>query len=100
MLDEHSSHCTYRFFKYAEANKIAVICLPPHTTHILQPCDVGVFGPLAQRWKTEVMKTTQLNIPITRYNFAYYYKLVCHDAFSKHTVVAAGKKNWLCSTQS
>jgi hypothetical protein len=29
-------------------NKIVVVCLPLHTTHALQPCDVGVFGPLAQ----------------------------------------------------
>jgi hypothetical protein len=92
MLDGHNSHCTYKFCKYAEANKIVVICLPPHTTHVLQPCDVGVFGPLAQRWKTEVTRTTQLNIAITKYNFPYYYELVRRDAFSKRTIIAAWKK--------
>ncbi len=47
VLDGHNSHCTYCFCKFAAANDIIVICLPSHTTHVLQPCDVGVFGPLA-----------------------------------------------------
>ncbi len=51
ILDGHNSHCTYEFCKYAANNKIIIICLPSHTTHALQPCDVGAFGPLSQSWK-------------------------------------------------
>lgn len=51
ILDGHNSHCTYKFIALAEKHKIEVICLPSHTTHALQPCDVGVFGPLATTWK-------------------------------------------------
>jgi len=51
ILDGHNSHCTFKFCKYAADNKIIIICLPSHTTHALQPCDVGAFGPLAQSWK-------------------------------------------------
>lgn len=29
---------------------IHLFCLPPHTTHRLQPLDVGVFGPLQIAW--------------------------------------------------
>ena len=31
-------------------NNIELFCLPPHTTHKLQPLDVGVFGPLQKAW--------------------------------------------------
>ena len=31
--------------------KIILLCLPPYSTHLLQPCDVGVFGPLSQTYK-------------------------------------------------
>src|SRR5438477_9634339 len=47
VLNGHNSHCTYRFCKFAAAHRIIIVCLPSHTTHALQPCDVGVFGPLA-----------------------------------------------------
>jgi hypothetical protein len=35
-------------------NKIIPLCLPPHTTHLLQPCDVGLFGPEATLYKHEI----------------------------------------------
>jgi hypothetical protein len=43
ILDGHNSHCTFTFCKYAADKKIIIICLPSHTTHALQPCDVGAF---------------------------------------------------------
>lgn len=47
ILDSHNSHCFYFFCSFAEKHNIIIICLPFHTTHVLQPCDVGIFGPLA-----------------------------------------------------
>src|SRR5205807_6777940 len=32
--------------KYAVDNNIHLLSLPPHSTHLLQPLDVGLFGPL------------------------------------------------------
>jgi hypothetical protein len=29
---------------------VIIICLLPHTTHKLQPCDVGVFTHVAREW--------------------------------------------------
>jgi hypothetical protein len=31
-----------------------LICFPPNTTHILQPCDVALFNPLKGLWHTRV----------------------------------------------
>ena len=47
ILNGHNLHCTYRFSKFAKEHNIIIICLPSHTTHVLQPCNVGIFGPLA-----------------------------------------------------
>ena len=30
------------------------MCLPLHTTHLLQPCDVGLFGPEATLYKNAI----------------------------------------------
>ncbi len=38
--DGHGSHISIEF---ARENGIHILCLPAHTTHILQPLDVGVF---------------------------------------------------------
>jgi len=46
LLDGYGSHHTREFLQYAEEHKIQVFALPPHTTHILQPLDVGCFQPL------------------------------------------------------
>jgi hypothetical protein len=43
ILNGYVSHCTVEFIQYCEAHKIIPFCLPPHTTHILQPLDVVLF---------------------------------------------------------
>jgi hypothetical protein len=54
ILDGHNSHGTWPFMDFAQKHRILILCLPSHTTHALQPCDVGVFGPLAKKWKARV----------------------------------------------
>ena len=43
VLDGHGSHITIDVIEYARANKIHMLCLPSHTSHVLQPLDVGGF---------------------------------------------------------
>ena len=46
LLDGHGSHLTSQFIAYCLRNSIDLVVLPPHSSHRLQPLDVGVFGPL------------------------------------------------------
>jgi hypothetical protein len=46
LVDGHASHATREFITYAQDSHIQVYSLPPHTTHLLQPLDVGCFQPL------------------------------------------------------
>ena len=46
ILDGHSSHMTAEFDDFCKENAIICLYMPPHTSHLLQPLDVGVFGPL------------------------------------------------------
>jgi len=41
--DGHASHISIELKELAKANDVHLLCLPSHTTHILQPLDVGVF---------------------------------------------------------
>jgi hypothetical protein len=54
----------------------AIICLymPPHTSHLLQPLDIGVFGPLKQVYG-ELVKGIIVagNNHINKEDFLYLY---------------------------
>ena len=41
--DGHTSHISIELIELARANDVCILCLPSHTTHLLQPLDVGVF---------------------------------------------------------
>jgi hypothetical protein len=46
LLDGHESHCNYPFLEYAWRHRILIHVLPAHSSHLTQPLDVGLFGPL------------------------------------------------------
>lgn len=53
-MDGHVSHMTWEFFDFCLSHKIVPIFLPPHSTHQLQPLDVGLFSPL-QKYYSNVL---------------------------------------------
>ena len=58
-LDGHHSHLSLSLIRTAKEKGVHLYCLPPHTTHILQPLDVGVYGPIKQTWK-KILKDHKL----------------------------------------
>ena len=92
ILDGHNSHTTYKFCSFAEKHKIIVVCLPSHTTHRLQPCDVGVFGPLESCWKSIVNMNSSQYVAIRKNNLLQYYSIARDKAFSPSTIQAAFRK--------
>lgn len=45
LIDNHESHLSVEAIRYCKANGIVLISFPPHTTHRLQPLDVGIYAP-------------------------------------------------------
>ncbi|KAF8236740.1 hypothetical protein L208DRAFT_1250668, partial [Tricholoma matsutake] len=87
--DSHNSHCTFTFCKYAADNKIIIVCLPSHTTHALQPCNISAFGPLAQSWKCMVMLALQSLTAIRKDNLLAYYHTAHVEALKTPTIQSA-----------
>jgi DDE superfamily endonuclease len=50
ILDGYSSHINMAFLSLADSLRILILILPPHTTHRLQPLDVGLFSPLTKAY--------------------------------------------------
>jgi len=59
IVDGHALHVTTQAIKFYIASKIILLCLPPHTTHLLQLLDVGIFLPLATAYKAGVRERSK-----------------------------------------
>lgn len=54
LLDGHFSHLTQSTLAYARDNQVLLFVLPAHTSHFLQPLDVGVFGHFKRHYEREL----------------------------------------------
>ena len=55
IFDSHVSHLSYEFVSFCKAQNIVPFCLPPHSTHLLQPLDITVFQ-LFKYYYSQVIK--------------------------------------------
>jgi hypothetical protein len=61
LIDGHESHNSLEFQQYCKDNQIIPICMPPHSSHLLQPPDVGCFAPLKQAYGRQAEKPPNIN---------------------------------------
>jgi DDE superfamily endonuclease/Tc5 transposase DNA-binding domain len=54
ICDGHGSHVTGNFIVYCMFANIVLLILPPHTSHLTQPLDVSIFGPLKTHLTSEL----------------------------------------------
>lgn len=54
LFDGFDSHYTQEFLEVLEDNKVIAYRLPPHTSHFLQPLDVGCFQPY-KHWHAQAV---------------------------------------------
>jgi hypothetical protein len=62
IMDGHSSHITGDLIALCMDNDIDLLILPPHCSHLLQPLDVGVYGPLKRYHAQEIDRYTRAGI--------------------------------------
>jgi len=75
IVDGHSSHINYAFIIKCNVHRILLCVLPPHSTHRLQPLDVGLFCPLATAYTREHTKHAvcwEGKIGVTK---SYFYRI-------------------------
>ncbi|KAL8295096.1 hypothetical protein RB600_000866 [Gaeumannomyces tritici] len=53
VIDEHTTHVTVPFMYHAFKNNVQIEYLPPHSSHVTQPLDVGVFSPLKSNYRRQ-----------------------------------------------
>ena len=94
MVDGHKSHKSNEILALAAKHNISLYILPPHTTHHLQPLNVGVFSPLQHHWQErcdEVINNT--GNEITKPEFIREYMGVCDRVFTRGLIQSAWKSS-------
>ena len=70
ILDGHESHHSDEFEEYCKENNIITLYMPPHSSHILQPLDVGCFSPLKKAYGRQIEDMMRAHIThITKDDF-------------------------------
>ena len=82
-LDGHASHVSVDVIDVAQENDVILFCLPPHTTHALQPLDVLVFRSLKSHFSKAVHSLcfTKKDFVVTKRDFARVVKVPFEKAF-------------------
>ena len=87
ILDDYSSHQTVEFDIFCKKNIIICLCMPPHTSHLLQPLDVGVFGPLKHTYGKLVEGIMAAsNNYIDKEDFLSLYPSACKKVFTRENI--------------
>lgn len=54
ICDGHDSHISAEFIRYCIDNNILILLFVPHSSHLMQPLDIGVFGPLKRTMSSQL----------------------------------------------
>jgi len=97
LLDEHGSHVTREAIQFCINNKIIMICLPSHSTHMLQPLDVGIFEPMATYYKGELeaMISGQFGLTIDKFKFIKIFCKARLKTMSESNILSSWKATGL-----
>lgn len=87
IIDGHGSHTTPEFFKCCEENKIIPLKIPPHSSHLLQPLDVGFFAPLKKSYKKSLgINSRSGAVAVDKLTFITEYPKARISAFKSLTI--------------
>jgi hypothetical protein len=75
VMSGHSSHLSAGFDRFCKEKKIIAISVPSHSSHILQPLDVGYFGPLKRAYSQQIEQLVKSHINhVTKVDFLIAFK--------------------------
>jgi len=96
VMDCHSSHVTANVIAICMESAIDLLILPPHTSHILQPLDVGVFAPLKRALAAETDAALRLDAGrIPRVQWVEMCIRARERAFIKHNILSGWRSTGL-----
>jgi hypothetical protein len=90
IVDDHESHNSQRFHRYCEEQNIVVLYMPSHSSHLLQPLDVGCSPPLKRAYYTEIESWARYSImQVKEETFLRAFRIAFDNAITKENILAA-----------
>jgi hypothetical protein len=89
VLDGHESHHSAQFEDFCKEKNIITLCLPPHSSHLTQPLDVGCFSVLKRAYGKEIEAFIKAHINhITKTEFFIAFKTAHFDTMTPENIKA------------
>jgi hypothetical protein len=89
ICDGFGTHETLEALEFCFENNIILCRLPSHTSHKLQPCDVGVFAPLKAAYRDEADGLFRGGAnTVGKQHFTSLYSPAREKAFTKRNITA------------
>lgn len=94
LCDNHESHVSLEAINYAKENGIIYLSFPPHTSHRLQPLDVGVFAAFKSKLKIAFNNWHIMNPgkALTIYNIPKLVKIAYFESFTAKSITSGFNK--------
>lgn len=98
LVDGHRSHIDLQVSKFCRENQILLFCLPPHTSHLLQPLVVGFFRSLKAAWSKACngYRASNLGVAVSKESFAQVFKEAWVATVKVSVFVNAFRESGIC----
>jgi hypothetical protein len=98
LLDGHGSHIPIDFMWLCKINKIHLLYLPAHASHLLQPLDLAPFSVLKSRYRNEIRALSALDdaAPVKKERFVVSYNKARDEGLSERVIRAGWRAAGLC----
>lgn len=90
LYDNHSSHVSLKATQLAKANGVIILTIPPHTSHRVQPLDVGVYSSFKHYYSLKQKQWTELHPgqTITLAEIPEFVSFAHEQAMSKSNIIS------------
>ena len=89
VLDGHESHESAEFQEYCKSRNIITLCLPPHSSHLTQPLDIGCFSVLKRAYGRQIETFIKAHINhITKVEFFLAFKAAFKESITAQNAQA------------
>jgi hypothetical protein len=96
IIDGFTGHTSIDVLEYCLDFDIIIIFLPPHSTHLMQPMDIGVFQPLKNAHQRALLEAARDGkITFSREDFLDCLNQIIEAGFSRHNIMRGFEKSGL-----
>ena len=99
ICDGHDSHISAKFVAHCIDNNICLFLLLPHSSHLLQPLDVGVFSPLKTAVSADLNQLIRVGVNrLEKAEWVESYIRARPNAFTEKNIQAGWRHSGLAPT--